>query len=381
MMSCPQKKKVPRWKEDQVSRLPREVEASSALVDTEPEIEGDGGCIERLIQECERKGLEQRRKRAKSSGDERDTGCMSRPVPPSDASLSAGSGLAAERAPLESVEGELISPERLLADSQCRYRVEGHWKSSMPEEPAWVEWERANESLSQACDGDSCRENCHTTYRSSTESTLRLAFEPRRIALEECCKKKDLVFVGLGEVLSRALAVVETRLERCSQPNFMLPAQDQRLGRTASMMVEEWHWAEVCAGLLKRGVCRVMHVSELHHVGERPLLNGMFAVSKNETGVDSQGNSFEVCRLIMNLVPTNGCCRSLVGDTSTLPSVVGMSSVVLEDSQLLITSSEEIRCFSTCSVPPPHGGSTWALHGRCRLRLSQRGTRGVVGTW
>ena len=88
-----------------------------------------------------------------------------------------------------------------------------------------------------------------------------------------------------------------------------------------------------------------MHVSELHHVNGRPLLNGLFAVSKQETAVGADGQSFEVCRLIMNLVPTNSCCRSLVGDTSTLPSVVGMSAVVLEDSQLLITSSEDIHCF------------------------------------
>ena len=127
--------------------------------------------------------------------------------------------------------------------------------------------------------------------------------------------------------------------------NFLMPPQDQHLGRTPTVMVEQRHWAEVCSGLLSQGVCRVMHVSELHHVNGRPLLNGLFAVSKQETAVGSDGHSFEVCRLIMNLVPTNSCCRSLVGDTSTLPSVVGMSAVVLEDSQLLITSSEDIRCF------------------------------------
>lgn len=47
----------------------------------------------------------------------------------------------------------------------------------------------------------------------------------------------------------------------------------------------------------------------------------------------------------MNLVPTNAICRNLVGDTATLPSVVGLSSIILEDNQLLLTSSEDIRCF------------------------------------
>ena len=53
--------------------------------------------------------------------------------------------------------------------------------------------------------------------------------------------------------------------------SFLLPPQDQQMGRTPSIMVEQSHWAEVCSGLLRRGVCRVMHVSELHHVGDRPL--------------------------------------------------------------------------------------------------------------
>ena len=55
---------------------------------------------------------------------------------------------------------------------------------------------------------------------------VRLAFEPCRIELEACCQKKELVFAELGDVLSRALAVVESKLERCSQPKgdvFPLP--------------------------------------------------------------------------------------------------------------------------------------------------------------
>lgn len=62
--------------------------------------------------------------------------------------------------------------------------------------------------------------------------------------------------------------------------SFMLPAQDQRLGRTPAIMVEQRRWAEVCTGLLRKGVCRLMHVSTLHHIDGRPLSNGLFAVSK-----------------------------------------------------------------------------------------------------
>ena len=77
---------------------------------------------------------------------------------------------------------------------------------------------------------------------------------------------------------------------------------------------------------------------ELYHVKGRPVLNGLFAVEKGERAVDERGEEFEVCRLIMNLVPTNGLCRNLVGDTSTLPTVTGMSGTVLGDGELLLTS-------------------------------------------
>ena len=159
--------------------------------------------------------------------------------------------------------------------------------------------------------------------------------------------------------------------------NFLLPPQDQHLGKAPSIMVEAGHWAEVCSGLVRRGVCRLMHRSELHHIGGRPLLNGLFAVSKQEQATDTQGNTFEVCRLIMNLVPTNACCRSLIGDTSTLPSVVGMSSIILEDSQLLVTSSEDIRCFFYLFRTP---SSWWKYMGFGREVPSEALPEGFSGT-
>ena len=126
---------------------------------------------------------------------------------------------------------------------------------------------------------------------------------------------------------------------------FLLPPQDQSLGKTPATMVSQEHWAEVCLGLVDQGVCGLMKREDLFHVKGRPVLNGLFAVEKGEKAVDEGGEEFEVCRLIMNLVPTNGLCRNLVGDTSTLPTVTGMSGTVLADGELLLTSSEDIRCF------------------------------------
>ena len=133
----------------------------------------------------------------------------------------------------------------------------------------------------------------------------------------------------------------------------LLPPQDQYIGKTPSIMVEQSDWAEVCRGLVDRGVCSLLRRRDLHHIKGRPLLNGLFAVEKGETGVGADGVGFEICRLIMNLVPTNSICRNLIGDTSTLPTVVGLSSIILDDGQLLLTSSEDIRCFFYLFQTPP----------------------------
>lgn len=55
----------------------------------------------------------------------------------------------------------------------------------------------------------------------------------------------------------------------------------------------------------------------------------------------------------MNLVPTNKLCRNLGGDICTLPSVTGMSSILLEGSDIMVMSSEDIRCFFYLFEVPP----------------------------
>lgn len=76
------------------------------------------------------------------------------------------------------------------------------------------------------------------------------------------------------------------------------------------------------------------------HINGRPLLSGMFSVSKSEFV-----GTTEVCRLIMNLKPVNRVCRPLAGDTATLPAVHTMGALYLADNELLCISSEDIRCF------------------------------------
>ena len=68
-------------------------------------------------------------------------------------------------------------------------------------------------------------------------------------------------------------------------------------------------WPSICEGLIKKQICEVVPLDELFHIDQVPLLNGMFVVGKGEFV-----GEVETQRLIMNLVPLNGLCESLVGD-------------------------------------------------------------------
>eukprot|EP00435_Cladocopium_sp_Y103_P018222 s1737_g4.t1 len=122
---------------------------------------------------------------------------------------------------------------------------------------------------------------------------------------------------------------------------YLLPPENQVISRAPRVLVAQEDWFDVCKGLIDAGICKVMPQDQLHHVGDQVLLNGLFAVSKNEfteTGL-------ELHRLIMNLVPVNKLCRSLKGDVGTLPTLAGLSAFYLEDTEVAMMCSEDIKCF------------------------------------
>ena len=122
--------------------------------------------------------------------------------------------------------------------------------------------------------------------------------------------------------------------------DYLLPLDAQVITRPPRVMVAEESWEQICSGLVSKGICEVMPVRDLYHIGDTPVLNGMFGVSKDEF---AQG--VEVMRLIMNLIPVNKLCRNLGGDVSTLPNWSGMGSYLLNSGEVLLLSSEDIRCF------------------------------------
>ena len=78
----------------------------------------------------------------------------------------------------------------------------------------------------------------------------------------------------------------------------------------------------------------------MHRVQGSLLLNGLFGVSKGEFK-----DGVEIMRLIMNLIPLNGICKSVEGDVATLPSWSGMTAFQLHPTENLVISSEDVRCF------------------------------------
>ena len=123
-------------------------------------------------------------------------------------------------------------------------------------------------------------------------------------------------------------------------PDFLVPADKQFLGRAPTVMVGDDDWLEVCRGLLDRRVCGIIPLNQVFHIHGRPLLGGLFGVGKNEF----VGN-VETQRLIMNFVPLNDNCRPVDSDISTLPGISGLSPFILEDGEIALISSEDIRCF------------------------------------
>lgn len=47
----------------------------------------------------------------------------------------------------------------------------------------------------------------------------------------------------------------------------------------------------------------------------------------------------------MNLIPLNQLCDSLVGDVVTLPNISSFGTFLMDDGEVALISSEDIRCF------------------------------------
>ena len=120
----------------------------------------------------------------------------------------------------------------------------------------------------------------------------------------------------------------------------MVPEEARVYTTPPRVMIQEGQWESLAAGLLGRGIAEAKPLDQIYHLQGKPVLNGLFAVGKGEFE-----NGIETQRLIMNLTPVNALCRPLAGDVGTLPAVSGLNGYLLEDGEVVLLSSEDIRCF------------------------------------
>ena len=132
--------------------------------------------------------------------------------------------------------------------------------------------------------------------------------------------------------------------------SYLKPSTEWVRTKPPRVMVDDAAWPAVCRGLIEANVCCFLEESEVFHVGDAPLLNGLFGVSKDETSADG----FEIFRLIMNLIPLNNICRPFSGDVDTLPSWGSMSPFFLQPEENLLVSSEDVKCFFYTMKVPDH---------------------------
>ena len=144
----------------------------------------------------------------------------------------------------------------------------------------------------------------------------------------------------VGQVPLVEVVQLGTRLYVERFEDFLLPVEDQVYTKPPAVKVAPEDWECLCENLLSRGVFDKIHEDDVYKVQGKPVLNGLFGVSKHEFE-----GQVEIMRVIMNLVPANKLCRALDSDIATLPSWSGMSPLMLMPDEDLVISSEDVRCF------------------------------------
>ena len=84
------------------------------------------------------------------------------------------------------------------------------------------------------------------------------------------------------------------------------------------MRIAKEEWKKLGPELVRRNICKPISASSLIVHDGAPLLNSIFGVGKNKFITGSDGQSLEVLRLIINLVPSNSIQCSIPGDIDTL---------------------------------------------------------------
>ena len=106
----------------------------------------------------------------------------------------------------------------------------------------------------------------------------------------------------------------------------------------ASMNVRREDWPDIVQALYQRNIVAPNEYDNIFKVNNTPLLNGMFCVLKK--GVPAPGET-RLCRLIMNLVPSNSVQRLMTTDLDTLASASHWAGCQLPAGSALLWSGDD----------------------------------------
>lgn len=87
---------------------------------------------------------------------------------------------------------------------------------------------------------------------------------------------------GVGKLDLTEFCTLGTRHYVENFTDYLVPEEAQLPVKPPRVMVRPSDWAQLCEGLVARGICGVMPLSHVHHIQGQPLLNGLFAVGKDE---------------------------------------------------------------------------------------------------
>ena len=136
--------------------------------------------------------------------------------------------------------------------------------------------------------------------------------------------------------------------EKCLLPEGTYPVP--RL--PGKIHIQPGERVKIAQELVSRRICRWIDLEEVHVVGGKKLLNGMFGVAKSTTLEDQRS----VLRVIMNLIPSNAVTHQLQGAVDKLPAITAWQSLVLDGEETLtMWQSDMSSAFYLFKIPEPWG--------------------------
>ena len=128
---------------------------------------------------------------------------------------------------------------------------------------------------------------------------------------------------------------------RGSRPKVLSPA---------TVWCDDVEWPKIVKHCLLQGIFGVVRSNEVIVHNGKPLLNGVFGVSKNE---HVPGTDQDILRMVFNFIPMNGVQEMLAGDVRSLPYIGRWAALELGEDYAIIQSEGDLTsAYYLYQLPP-----------------------------